>query len=96
MKRKSPSIDLMRLTRGVVAVVFTLALVNVSSAQPEPPYVGVAYYPEVTGDQMDDDIALMRDMGVNLVRFGEFAWSRMETKDGEFNFARVIRLVVGP
>jgi beta-galactosidase GanA len=45
---------------------------------------------------MDDDIALMRDMGVNLVRFGEFAWSRMETKDGEFNFARVIRLVVGP
>ena len=96
MKRKSPSIDLMRLTRGVVAVVFTLALVNVSSAQPEPPYVGVAYYPEVAGDQMDEDIALMREMGVNLVRFGEFAWSRMETKDGGFNFARVIRLVVGP
>ena len=80
----------------MVAVVFTLALVNVSSAQPEPPSVGVAYYPEVTGDQMDDDIALMREMGVNLVRFGEFAWSRMETKDVEFNFARVIRLVVGP
>ncbi|MEI6337319.1 MAG: beta-galactosidase [Verrucomicrobiota bacterium] len=69
------------------AVLLTPTIVRAASAQPEPPYVGVSYYPEVAGDQMDDDIALMRDMGVNLVRFGEFAWSRMETKDGEFNFA---------
>jgi beta-glucosidase/6-phospho-beta-glucosidase/beta-galactosidase len=88
----------MMLTKTLIlfTVLLTPTFVRAASAQPEPPYVGVAYYPEVTGDQMDDDIALMREMGVNLVRVGEFAWSRMETKDGEFNFARVIRLVVGP
>jgi hypothetical protein len=43
------------------AVLLTPTIVRAASAQPEPPYVGVSYYPEVAGDQMDDDIALMRE-----------------------------------
>ena len=77
----------MRLPKTVITVLVAAIMVHVAHAQPAPPYVGVAYYPEVAGDQITRDIALMRDMGVNLVRFGEFAWSRMETKDGKYNFA---------
>ena len=57
------------------------------AAPPLPPYIGVSYYPEVAGEQITNDIAKMRDIGVNLVRFGEFAWSRMETNDGQYNLA---------
>ncbi len=55
-------------------------------ARPAPPYIGVSYYPEVAGPQISEDISKMNDIGVNLVRFGEFSWSRMETNDGQYNF----------
>ena len=77
----------MRLPKAVITVLIAAIMVRVAFAQPVPPYVGVSYYPEVAGGQITSDIVQMRDMGVNLVRFGEFAWSRMETNDGEFNFA---------
>jgi beta-galactosidase GanA len=76
----------MRLPKAVVIVLFASTMIRVAQAQPAPPYVGVSYYPEVAGGQMTQDIARMRDLGVNLVRFGDFAWSRMETNDGGFNF----------
>jgi beta-galactosidase len=53
----------------------------------QPPYLGVSYYPEVAGDKIDSDIAKMGQIGVNHVRFGEFAWSRMEPREGEFDFS---------
>ena len=51
--------------------------------------VGAAYYPEVTRDEemIDDDISKMKELGNNVVRMGEFAWSSMETKEGEFDFS---------
>jgi len=68
------------------ALALGLGMANIL-AQPAPPYIGVSYYPEVAGGQITNDIAKMRNIGVNLVRFGEFAWSRMETNDGQYNFA---------
>ena len=53
---------------------------------PQPPYVGVSYYPEVAGDEIDRDIRQMKDIGVNMVRMGEFAWCRMEPKQGTYDF----------
>jgi|GEM_PF-5671378 len=48
-------------------------------------YRGVCYYPEAwPSERWDRDIALMKDAGFNLVRMGEFAWSRLETEDGRF------------
>jgi len=55
--------------------------------QARPPYLGVSYYPEVAGHEIDRDIAKMAEIGVNHVRFGEFAWSRMEPREGEFDFS---------
>lgn len=68
-----------------LALALGLGMANIS-AQPAPPYIGVSYYPEVAGGQITNDITKMRDIGVNLVRFGDFSWSRMETNDGQFNF----------
>ncbi|OWR30937.1 beta-galactosidase [Saccharibacillus sp. O23] len=49
--------------------------------------MGVDYYPEHWDEEMwEKDIALMKSSGVAVVRVGEFAWSRMEPRDGEFEF----------
>lgn len=51
-------------------------------------YYGVAYYPELwDSEQIDKDIVLMRDIGINTVRIGEFAWGTMERKEGVFDFS---------
>ena len=53
----------------------------------KPPYFGAAYYPEHWSDSdMDHDIQLMVEVGMNAMRMGEFAWSRMETSDSVFDF----------
>ena len=59
--------------------------------------LGVAWYPEHDPEsQWIDDIRLMRDMGVDLVRIGEFCWSRMQLPDGTLTLdwlAKVIGLL---
>lgn len=56
--------------------------------QPHPPYLGAAYYPEDWPlEQIDEDIALMKAAGLNAMRVGEFAWSRMEPQEGRYDFA---------
>jgi beta-galactosidase GanA len=53
----------------------------------EGPYLGAAYYPEDWPlEQIDEDIALMKQAGMNLMRVGEFAWSRMEGREGKYDF----------
>jgi len=48
--------------------------------------MGVDYYPEHWEESMwEEDIALMKQSGVEVVRVGEFAWSRMEPREGEFD-----------
>ncbi len=50
-------------------------------------YLGAAYYPELWDNQeQEKDIARMKEMGLNAVRIGEFAWDRMEPREGEFHF----------
>lgn len=52
------------------------------------PYLGVAYYPEDWPEsEIDHDIEKMHEIGINLVRIGEFAWHRMEPRPGEFDFS---------
>ncbi len=51
-------------------------------------YFGVDYYPEHWDIAMiDEDIRRMKDMGVNIVRMGEFAWHLMEREEGEYDFS---------
>jgi beta-galactosidase len=57
-------------------------------------YHGAAYYPELWPDtEIDRDIAIMRETGINVVRMGEFAWAKMEPDEGRISlsyFARVM------
>ena len=46
---------------------------------------GVAYYPEFwPQERWDEDVRLMQEAGINLVRIGEFAWTAMEPAEGVF------------
>ena len=50
-------------------------------------YLGTAYYPELwEEEEIEKDIARIKEAGLNCVRIGEFAWGRMEPKEGEFHF----------
>ena len=65
-----------------------------SMQTPKPPYLGVAYYPEDWPDEMmNEDISKMAEMGINLARIGEFAWRRMEPREGEYDFSYFHRVV---
>lgn len=58
-------------------------------------YYGVAYYPELWDEkEIDQDIERMKELKINTVRIGEFAWSSMERYEGQINlsfFKKVIQ-----
>ncbi len=80
-----------------IVLLLVLFQAKVCGAEPTrfvPPYLGAAYYPEAWPEaQQDQDIALMKDAGINVVRVAEFAWSRMEPKEGEYDFGWLHRVV---
>ncbi|NLG49031.1 MAG: beta-galactosidase [Chloroflexi bacterium] len=58
------------------------------------PWLGAAYYPEDWPEELQpEDIRLMQEMGLNVMRVGEFAWSRMEPREGEYDFGWLHRVV---
>ncbi len=49
---------------------------------------GADYYPEHwEKDRWSIDAKLMKEAGINVVRVGEFAWSKFEPKEGVYDFA---------
>lgn len=49
--------------------------------------IGIDYHPEHWDRSMwEEDAARMEALGTHVVRIGEFAWSRMEPRDGVFDF----------
>lgn len=49
--------------------------------------LGVCYYPEHWPEDMwADDARAMIDKGISLVRIGEFAWSRLEPSEGQYEW----------
>jgi len=49
--------------------------------------LGVCYYPEHWPESVwPDDARRMRELGISVVRVGEFAWSRLEPARDAFNF----------
>lgn len=60
-----------------------------------PPYIGAAYYPELwPEEEVDKEIRQMKEIGLNCVRIGEFAWGSMEPQEGVFDFSW-LRHVIG-
>jgi beta-galactosidase len=49
---------------------------------------GVDYYPEQwTPKDWDEDIAIMQNLGISLVRLAEFSWAIFEPKENKFEFS---------
>src|SRR6266705_2377361 len=71
------------------------------------PLFGVDYYPEHwSTERWPEDAKLMQQASMNTVRLAEFAWSRLEPKEGSFDYAwldeaidvlmaRSIRVILG-
>jgi beta-galactosidase len=56
--------------------------------------LGVCYYPEHWPDELwAEDARRMAEMGLRWVRIGEFAWSRLEPRPGEFDWAWLDRAI---
>lgn len=57
---------------------------------------GVCYYPEHwEKDRLSEDIRIMKNMGINVVRIGEFAWSIVEKEPETYDFSLFDRVVTG-
>ena len=55
---------------------------------------GCAWYPEHWDEsRWPEDLRLMRDAGMNVVRVAEFAWSRLEPEEGLYDFDWLERAV---
>ena len=60
----------------------------------DKPLYGAAYYSEYTPtDRLDEDIRLMKQAGLTVVRVGESTWSLFEPHDGQFEFAWMDRIL---
>src|SRR5688500_8461276 len=49
-------------------------------------YHGACFYPELWDENtITQDIERMKQTGINVVRIGEFAWSKMEPEEGNID-----------
>lgn len=56
--------------------------------------LGVCYYPEHWPEaQWDEDAARMAALGLTWVRIGEFAWKRMEPREGSYDWGWLDRAI---
>ncbi len=88
------------LLLSAVCLALSAATTEPTHAQQNPPLPGLllgsAWYPEQWPEsRWDADLALMEAAHLHVVRVGEFAWSRMEPAEGQFDLdwlAHAIRL----
>ncbi len=60
----------------------------------DKPLYGAAYYAEYTPtNRLDEDIRLMKEAHLTVVRVGESTWSLFEPQDGQFEFAWMDRII---
>ena len=58
------------------------------------PYIGAAYYPELWEEsEVDRDVERCKSLKINTMRIGEFAWSKMEPREGEYDFGWLERVM---
>lgn len=61
---------------------------------PGQPLIGAAWYPEQWPEsRWNKDLTLMQKAGINVVRVGEYAWSREEPREGVYHFAWLERAI---
>jgi len=86
--------------RTLTTVVLLLVLAGFRSslfpAEPKLKTVlyGASYYSEyMPSDRLDQDVKLMAEAGLTVVRMGESTWTSWEPRDGQFQFAWMDRVL---
>jgi len=72
----------------IAIALFAPTALKSQSTAPRTPAIllGTAWYPEQWPEsRWDADLALMQQAGIHMVRVGEFAWSRMEPSEGQYD-----------
>jgi beta-galactosidase len=86
----------MKKTFFLMTMICLAAIFN-SQAQPlkfTNPLYGVAYYHEyMPTDRLAEDVRMMKDAGISVVRLGESTWSLFEPQEGEFEFDWMDRIL---
>jgi beta-galactosidase len=71
---------------AVVTCGGVVAMAQTGAPQTPAILLGTAWYPEQWPEsRWDSDLALMQQAGIHMVRLGEFAWSRMEPTEGQYD-----------
>jgi beta-galactosidase len=86
----------MKSIRFILPVVFFLftQMIWGQSGKFDNILYGVAYYHEyMPYERLDEDIRLMKDAGISVVRVGESTWSLFEPREGEFEFEWMDRII---
>lgn len=84
----------MLLVAGMLCIMSASAQGNKAVYKFDKPLYGAAYYAEYTPtDRLDEDIRLMKEAGVTVVRVGESTWALFEPQDGQFEFAWMDRII---
>ncbi|MBB4839929.1 beta-galactosidase [Sphingomonas kyeonggiensis] len=89
------------LLAGAAAPMPALAQQEAQKASPaaakvahERLYIGSAWYPEQWPESAwAEDLRLMQGHGANVVRIGEYAWSKMEPEEGKYDMDWLVRAV---
>jgi beta-galactosidase len=80
--------------RRAITLLLGVAIATPLSAASESLRFGVAWYPEQWPEvRWGTDLDMMRGAHMNVVRVAEFAWSRMEPADGQFDFTWLDRAI---
>jgi beta-galactosidase len=57
-------------------------------------YHGAAYYPELWDENViEQDIQLMKQAGINVIRIAEFAWANMEPVEGQIDLSFFVNII---
>lgn len=84
----------MLLMAGVMVALHAWAQNSKADYQFDKPLYGAAYYSEYTPtDRLEQDIRLMKNAGLTVVRVGESTWSLFEPQEGVFSFAWMDRIL---
>lgn len=75
-------------------LMFLTALLVEAQYKFDRPLYGAAYYHEyMPSERLEEDIRLMKNAGLNVIRIGESAWGLFEPREGIFEFEWMDRII---
>lgn len=84
----------LRIILITISLCFYISILKAQPEKFENILYGVAYYHEyMPYERLDEDVRMMKEAGISVVRVGESTWSLFEPRDGEFEFEWMDRII---